>query len=195
MKSVSLESPLAPTSPLRSAFRPTRTPSSPRAGRLFTGPPLNAQNIPVSITGPKGQLLSIHCERFNNPVRRCALRLVKRWEQPFCFKCGNPSHTQTHKRVCMKGWMSFSFPGTTLNRFVFVLSLRGPLDSIFMDVHFSSTTKSRFWWGGTAGELQSKNHSWLTVGDWPSQHPFYIYSVLWLNRLGYPVWDEFESTM
>ncbi len=49
--------------------------------------------------------------------------------------------------------------------------------------------------GGTAGELQSKNHSWLTVGDWPSQHPFYIYSVLWLNRLGYPVWDEFESTM
>lgn len=38
------------------------------------------------------------------------------------------------------------------------------------------------------------------MGDWPSQHPLYIYSVLWLNRLGYPVWDskndaEFESTM
>ncbi len=92
MKSVSLASPLAP---LRSAFRPTRTPSSPRGGCLFTGPPLNAQNIPVSITGPKGQLLSIHCERFNNPVRRCALRLVKCWERPFCFECGNPSHTQT----------------------------------------------------------------------------------------------------
>ncbi len=152
MKSVSLESPLAPTSPLRSAFRPTRTPSSPRAGRLFTGPPLNAQNIPVSITGPKGQLLSIHCERFNNPVRRCALRLVKRWERPFFSSVVIPlTHKRKHKRVRMKGWMSFSFPGPTLNRFVFVLSLSGPLDSIFMDVHFSSTTKRRFWWG---------RHSW-----------------------------------
>lgn len=65
---------------------------------------------------------------------------------------------------------------------------------------FLQQQRADFDGGGTAGELQSKNHSWLTVGDWPSQHPFYIYSVLWLNRLGYPVWDsendaEFKSTM
>lgn len=150
MKSVSLASPLAPTSPLRSAFRSARTPSSPRAVRLFADLQLNAQNIHVSITGPKGQLLSIHCKRFNNPVRRCALRLVKHRERPFCFECGNPSHT--HTDAYKKGWVWKveclpRYLAQTLNWFVFVLSLRGPLDSIFMDVHFSSTTKSRIWWG------------------------------------------------
>lgn len=171
MKSVSLASPLAPTSPLRSAFKPARTPSSPRAGRLFAGLQLNAQNIRVSITGPKGQLLSIHCKRFNNPVRRCALRLVKHRERPFCFECGNPSHT--HPNAYKKGWV---WKVECLSRYLAQLwtglslsSLWGVRSTLFSWMcTFLQQQRAEFDGGGTAGELQSKNHSWLTVGDWPS---------------------------
>ncbi len=149
MKSVSLASPLAP---LRSAFRPTRTPSSPRAAVSSQAHHWTHKISPYRSLAPKVNSWAFTANASTIQLGGVLSGLWSAENGHFVSSVVIPhTHKRKHKSMCMKCWMSFSFPGPTLNRFVFVLSLRGPLDSIFMDVHFSSTTKSRFWWG---------RHSW-----------------------------------